>query len=101
MALPGKQFVAAWDCIEAIDKALEKAGVTAELALTYVRVLHEERLAALLGMQQARISALAESAVRQQENVITARRERDAARDTVAKLQRKIARLTKKTKSKA
>lgn len=34
-ALPGSQFVQAWQCIEEIDAALRKAGAVAPLAVKY------------------------------------------------------------------
>lgn len=100
--LPPEQFVQAWACIEVIDAALEKAGATAVLALTYVRAVHEERLAQLLAMQQGRIAHMAASAVEQHTRILQLATSRNVEIDKVAKLEKKLARLkpAKKTKSK-
>jgi hypothetical protein len=96
--LPGEQFTRTWECIEAMDEALEKAGPTAELALTYVTALHQERLAQLLVMQEGRIKHMANTALQQHENVLSLATSRNEAYDKIAKLEKRIARLTKKTK---
>lgn len=46
-ALPGNQFVQAWECIEEIDAALRKAGAVAPLAMKYCREVRAESTAKL------------------------------------------------------
>lgn len=97
-ALPGGQFTQCWACIEEINEAIDKAGPTAVLALTYVRTLHEERLAQLLTMQESRIAHLKSSVIEQHESIASLATGRNSALNKIAKLEKRIARLTKKTK---
>ena len=46
-ALPGSQFTQAWQCIEEINAAMNKAGPTAPLAAAYCRAVRAERTAEL------------------------------------------------------
>ena len=82
-SLPPDDYINTWRCIEALDAALSRAGRVGELALTYVRVRHEERLAVLLGAQEVRIAHL------KQVNGQQAQHHRDELANLTAEFKRK------------
>lgn len=49
-ALPGNQFVQAWEGIEEINAALNKAGPAGLLAMAYIRATHDESTAELVAV---------------------------------------------------